>query len=52
MLPLHGPGACRANLQVEPIMLHRIAARARMLAVTVGPLIAVALVLAAGRRWF
>jgi hypothetical protein len=39
-------------LQVEPIMLHRISSRARMLAMTVGPLVAVALVLAAGRRWF
>ena len=39
------------NTYVEPIMLHRIADRARMLAMTVGPLVVVALVLVAGRRW-
>jgi len=33
-------------------MLNRIASRARLLAMTLGPLAAVALVLAAGRRWF
>jgi hypothetical protein len=32
-------------------MLQRIADRARMLAMTVGPLVVIALVLAAGRRW-
>ena len=33
-------------------MLHRLAGRARLLAMTLGPLAAVAFVLAAGRRWF
>jgi len=33
-------------------MFHRLADRARVLTMTIGPLIVIALVLAAGRRWF
>jgi hypothetical protein len=32
-------------------MLQRFAARARLLTMTIGPLVVFALVLAAGRRW-
>jgi hypothetical protein len=45
--PWHLP----AQHALEPIMLHRIADRARLLTMTVGPLALVALVLVAGRRW-
>jgi hypothetical protein len=52
MLPVPVPAVSRSCLvPVESIMLHRFANRARLLTMTVGPLVVVALVLAAGRRW-
>jgi len=49
--PGSGPVAQHSSIRSEPTQMASLITRTRRLALTIGPLVAIALTLAAGHRW-